>query len=46
MDCDIIDVNSAPDKSAKESFYFHVYGSKCRLLGPSLLLGLAVFAHM
>ena len=27
MDCDVIDVNSAPDKSAKESSYFHVHGS-------------------
>ena len=27
MDCDVIDVNSAPDESAKESFYFHVNGS-------------------
>jgi len=27
MDCDIIDVNSAPDESAKESSYFHVHGS-------------------
>ena len=27
-DCDIIDVNSAPDESAKESSYFHVHGSQ------------------
>ena len=27
MDCDVIDVNSAPDESAKEGFYFHVHGS-------------------
>jgi len=27
MDCDVIDVNSAPVESAKESFYFHVHGS-------------------
>jgi len=27
MDCDVIDVNSAPDESAKESSYFHVHGS-------------------
>jgi len=27
MDCDIIDVNSAPDESAKESSYFQVHGS-------------------
>jgi len=26
-DCDVIDVNSAPDESAKESSYFHVHGS-------------------
>jgi len=26
MDCDVIDVNSAPDESAKESSYFHVHG--------------------
>jgi len=24
MDCDVIDVNSAPDESAKDSSYFHV----------------------
>jgi len=50
MDCDVVDVNSAPDESAKESSYFHVHGSevtyKCRLLGLSLLLALAYFAHM
>ena len=27
MDCDVIDVNSAPDESAKESSDFHVHGS-------------------
>ena len=27
IDCDVIDVNSAPDESAKESSYFHVHGS-------------------
>ena len=27
MDCDVIDVNSSPDQSAKESSYFHVHGS-------------------
>ena len=27
MDCDVIDVNSSPDESAKESSYFHVHGS-------------------
>ena len=27
MDCDIIDVNSAPDESAKEDSYFHLHGS-------------------
>jgi len=27
MECDVIDVNSAPDESAKESSYFHVHGS-------------------
>jgi len=27
MDCDVTDVNSAPDESAKESSYFHVHGS-------------------
>ena len=26
MDCDVIDVNSAPDESAKESSYLHVNG--------------------
>ena len=26
-DCDVTDVNSAPDESAKESSYFHVHGS-------------------
>jgi len=49
MDCDVIDVNSAPDESAEDSSYFHVHGShfyKCRLLGLSLLLALADFAHM
>jgi len=44
LDCDVIDVNSAPDGSAKESSHFHVHGS--HLLGLSLLLALAVFAHM
>ena len=27
IDCDITDVNSAPDESAKESSYFYVHGS-------------------
>ena len=27
MDCDIIDVNFAPDESGKESSYFHAHGS-------------------
>jgi len=27
MDCDVINVNSAPDESAKECSYFHVHGS-------------------
>jgi len=27
MDCDVIDVNSTSDESAKENFYFHVHGS-------------------
>jgi len=27
MDCDVIDVHSAPDESAKEGSYFHVHGS-------------------
>ena len=27
MDCDVIDVDSAPDESAKENSYFHVHGS-------------------
>jgi len=27
MECDIMDVNSTPDESAKESSYFHVHGS-------------------
>ena len=27
MDCDVIDVNSALDESAKESSHFHVHGS-------------------
>ena len=48
MDCDVIDVNSTPDESAKNSLYFHLHGShpyKCRLLGLSLL-ALADFAHM
>ena len=27
MDCDVIDVNSAPDESAEGSSYFHVHGS-------------------
>jgi len=27
MDCDVIDVNSATDESAKERSYFHVHGS-------------------
>jgi len=44
-DCDVIDVNSAPDESAKESSYLEVT-YKCRLLGLTLLLALAVFAHM
>ena len=47
MDCDVIDVNSTPDESAKESSCFHVHGSHlCRLLGLSLLLASADFAHM
>jgi len=48
MDCDAIDVNSAPDESAKESSYFICMEVtyKCRLLGLSLLLALANFAHM
>ena len=25
--CDVINVNSAPDESGKESSYFHVHGS-------------------
>jgi len=46
--CDVINVNSAPDESAKETSYFHVHGShfKCLLLGLPLRLALAVFAHM
>jgi len=34
MDCDVIDVNSAPDQSAKESSYFMCMEVtyKCRLL--------------
>ena len=31
-DCDVIDVNSAPDESAKESSYFHVHGSHLQVL--------------
>jgi len=27
MDCDVIDVNSTPDESAKPSSYFHLHGS-------------------
>jgi len=27
MDCDVIDVNSAPDESAREGSYVHVHGS-------------------
>ena len=27
MDCDVIDVNSTPDESAKEYCYFHMHGS-------------------
>jgi len=27
MDCDVIDVSSAPDESAKEGSYFHLHGS-------------------
>ena len=27
MDCDVIDVKSAPDELAKDSSYFHVHGS-------------------
>jgi len=27
MDCDVSDVNSTPDESAKETSYFHVHGS-------------------
>jgi len=49
IDRDVIDVNSAPDESAKDGSYFHVHGShvtyKCCLLGLSLLLALADFAH-
>jgi len=47
MDCDVIDVKSAPDESAKEGSYFHVMEvtCKCHLLGLSLL-ALADFAHM
>ena len=45
MDCGLIDVNSSPDESAKESSYFHVHGSHTSvaclvfpfLLRPSLL---------
>jgi len=46
MDCDIIDVDSSPDESTKESSYFHVHGSHLEvslarlpfsLLWPSLL---------
>jgi len=39
MKCDVIDVNSAPGKSAKESSYFYVHAWKsvmCHLLGLSL----------
>jgi len=41
MGCDVIDVNSVPDESAKESSYFHVHGSRlCRLLFPFSVLWL------
>ena len=48
MDCDVIDVNSAPDESGKECSYFQCLEVtyKCRLLGFSVLLTLADFAHM
>jgi len=47
MDCDVIDVNSAPDESAKESSSMCMEVTyECRLLGLSLLLALAVFADM
>ena len=46
MDCDVIDVNSANrPKRALTSMCMEVT-YKCRLLGLSLLLALAVFAHM
>ena len=47
MECHVIDVNSAPDESAKESSHFHVHGSHLwhHLLGLSLL-ALADFAYM
>jgi len=31
IDCDVIDVNSAPDESAKESSDFHVHGSHLQM---------------
>jgi len=48
MDCNVIDVNSATDESAKESLTSMCMEVtyKCRLLGLSLLLAMAVFAHM
>jgi len=48
MDCDVIDVNSAPDESVKETLTSMCMEVtyKCGLLGLSLLLALAVFAHM
>jgi len=47
MNCDAIDLNSAPDESAKESSYMCMDVTyKCRLLGLSLLLALANFGHM
>jgi len=30
-DCDVIDINSAPDESAKASSYFHVHGSHLKV---------------
>ena len=32
MDCDVVDVNSAPDESAKESSDFYVHGSHLSVL--------------
>jgi len=48
MNCDVIDVNSAPDKSAKDSSYFYVHGSHLCVtcLVFPFPLALADFAYM